>query len=96
MYRPAYRWDLPQIHVNPEDAARQGLRDGDRAQVLSHFGKVSAEVRIDGHLRRGVISMSHGWHEATVSRLTSALQGVAPLMTQPQMTALPVSLTKVA
>jgi anaerobic selenocysteine-containing dehydrogenase len=88
--------DLPQVHVSREDAALQGLEDGDRAQVLSDFGKVSAEVHIDGRLRRGVISMSHGWHEANVSQLTSAVQGVDPLTTQPQMTALPVSLTKIA
>jgi anaerobic selenocysteine-containing dehydrogenase len=93
---PGISRDLPQVNVNPEDAARQGLQDGDRAQVLSDFGKVSAEVHIDDRLRRGVISLSHGWHEANVSRLTSALQGVDPLTTQPQMTALPVSLTKVA
>jgi hypothetical protein len=40
--------------------------------------------------------MSHGWHEANVSELTSAIEGVDPLTTQPQMNALPVSLTKVA
>jgi anaerobic selenocysteine-containing dehydrogenase len=88
--------ELPQVHVSREDAALQGLKDGDRAEVLSDFGKVSAEVHVDGRLRRGVISMSHGWHEANVCELTSAVQGVDPLTTQPQMTALPVSLTKIA
>jgi anaerobic selenocysteine-containing dehydrogenase len=93
---PGISRDLPQVSVNPEDAARLGLRDGDRAQVLSDFGKVSADVHIDGRLRGGVISMAHGWHEANVCQLTSATQGVDPLTTQPQMTALPVSLIKIA
>lgn len=93
---PGISRDLPQVSVNPEDAARLGLQDGDRAQVLSDFGKVSADVHIDGRLRRGVISMAHGWHEANVCQLTSATQGVDPLTTQPQMTALPVSLIKIA
>jgi anaerobic selenocysteine-containing dehydrogenase len=88
--------DLPQVHVNPDDAVCQGLSNGDRVQVLSEFGKLCAQVHTDGRLRRGVVSMSHGWHEANVSELTSAIEGVDPLTTQPQMNALPVSLTKVA
>jgi anaerobic selenocysteine-containing dehydrogenase len=93
---PAVSRDLPQISVNPEDAACRELQDGECVQVLSEFGKLSAEVHIDRRLRRGVVSMSHGWHEANVCQLTSATQGVDPLTTQPQMTALSVSLTKVA
>jgi anaerobic selenocysteine-containing dehydrogenase len=88
--------DWPHVHVNPQDAADRGLCDGNRVQVASEFGELSAEVRIDSHLRRGVISMTHGWHEANVCHLTSATQGVDPLTTQPQMTALPVSLTRLA
>jgi anaerobic selenocysteine-containing dehydrogenase len=93
---PRISRDLPRVNVNPEDAAQQGLRDGDTAQVLSEFGKLCAEVHIDARLRRRVISISHGWHEANVCQLTSAIQGVDRLTTQPQMTALPVSLTKIA
>jgi anaerobic selenocysteine-containing dehydrogenase len=88
--------DLPHVHINSYDAEHRGLQDGNRVQVVSQFGKVSAEVHIDNRLRRGVISMSQGWHEANVSHLTSATSGVDPLTTQPQMTALQVSLTRVA
>jgi len=87
--------DLPCIRVGPEDAAARGLREGDRARLASEFGDLSAAVQIDPRLRRGVISLSHGWPEANVCRLTSATQGVDPLTAQPQMTALPVSLRKI-
>jgi len=86
--------DLPQLNIHPDDAADLGLTDGDRTQITSDFGEVCAEVRKDSHLRRGVVCMTHGWHEANVAHLTSATQGVDPLTTQPQMTALRVSLTR--
>jgi anaerobic selenocysteine-containing dehydrogenase len=86
--------DLPEVRVNPDDAAGRGLQSGDSARVTSDFGILDADVHLDARLRRGVISISHGWHEANVSRLTSASEGVDPLTTQPQMTALPVSLIK--
>ena len=86
--------DSPEVRVNPEDAAGRGLQSGDSARVASDFGVLDADVHLDARLRRGVISITHGWHEANVSRLTSASQGVDPLTTQPQMTALPVSLIK--
>jgi anaerobic selenocysteine-containing dehydrogenase len=92
---PTISRDLPQLRIHSEDAARHGLLEGDRAKVVSSFGTVCAEVHMDDHLRRGVVSMSQGWHEANVSHLTSAVSGVDPLTTQPQMTALPVSLTRV-
>ena len=86
--------DLPQIRVNPDDAAVRGLQSGDCATVTSEFGILDADVHLDARLRRGVISISHGWHEANVARLTSSIEGVDPLTTQPQMTALPVALNK--
>ena len=91
---PRFSRDQPCVHVSPDDAADRGLRDGDRAEIANDFGKVSANVRIDTHLRRGVISLPHGWAEANVCHLTSARHGLDPLTTQPQMTALPVSLTR--
>jgi anaerobic selenocysteine-containing dehydrogenase len=93
---PEVSRDLPQLRIHPQDAAREGLGEGDRALVESRFGKVSVQVHIDDHLRPGVVSMSQGWHQANVAHLTSARRGVDPLTTQPQMTALPVSLTRVA
>jgi anaerobic selenocysteine-containing dehydrogenase len=86
--------DLPQVCVNPDDAAPRGLGSGDCARVTSDFGILDADVRLDTRLRRGVISISHGWHQANVSRLTSSQEKVDPLTAHPQMTALRVSLSK--
>lgn len=86
--------DLPWVCVNPDDAARRGLQNGDCAQILSEFGRLDADVQLDARLRRGVVSISHGWHETNVCRLTSSRQGVDLLTAQPQMTALRVSINK--
>jgi len=91
---PRISRDRPYVNVSPGDAAERGLRDGDRARIANGFGQLSADVHIDTHLRRGVISLPHGWAEANVCQLTSATHGLDPLTTQPQMTALPVSLTR--
>jgi anaerobic selenocysteine-containing dehydrogenase len=86
--------DLPEVCVNPYDAASRGLVSGDCVRVTSQFGILDADVRMDARLRPGVISMSHGWHQANVSQLTSSREAVDPLTAHPQMTALRVSLNK--
>lgn len=91
---PGTSRDLPAVHLNPEDAARLGLQNDDRARIVSAFGQILAPVHIDKRLRAGVVSLSHGWPEANVCQLTSATQGVDPLTAHPQMTALRVSVTK--
>ncbi|MBS0578272.1 MAG: molybdopterin-dependent oxidoreductase [Proteobacteria bacterium] len=93
---PEVSRDLPRLRIHPQDAAREGLQEGDRAVVASSFGRVCVQLHLDDRLRPGVVSMSQGWHEANVAHLTSARRGIDPLTTQPQMTALPVSLTRVA
>jgi anaerobic selenocysteine-containing dehydrogenase len=93
---PGVSRDLPVLRIHPLDGTRHGVGEGDRAEVQSPFGKLCATVRLDEHLRPGVVTLSQGWHEANVARLTSASVGVDPLTTQPQMNALPVSLRPVA
>jgi anaerobic selenocysteine-containing dehydrogenase len=49
------------LQVNPEDAVRLGLKDGQTAQITSDAGIVSAPVEITDRVMEGVVSLPHGW-----------------------------------
>jgi anaerobic selenocysteine-containing dehydrogenase len=51
----------PLVRLAPEDAARRGLRTGDRARVFNARGELWLRVRIDHGLRAGVVSVPNGW-----------------------------------
>lgn len=48
-------------YMNPEDMADEGLSPGDEAEFTAKNGTIVAEVSSDASLRRGVISISHGF-----------------------------------
>jgi anaerobic selenocysteine-containing dehydrogenase len=48
-------------HVHPDDAARLGLRDGERARVSSRAGEVEVPVEVTDAVMPGVVSIPHGW-----------------------------------
>jgi anaerobic selenocysteine-containing dehydrogenase len=61
--------------VHPDDAARLGLRDGGHAQVVSEAGSVVAPVEVSDEMRRGVVSLPHGWgHDQPGVRLSIAAE----------------------
>ncbi|WP_432066625.1 molybdopterin-dependent oxidoreductase [Streptomyces sp. C10-9-1] len=61
------------LHVHPEDAARLGLRHGGRAAVSSDGGRIEAPVEVTEEVRRGVVSLPHGWgHDRAGTRLSVA------------------------
>ena len=49
------------LHMNPDDAGRLDLVDGDRVDVTSATAAVTVELRLDGAVRTGVVTMPHGW-----------------------------------
>ncbi len=46
------------LDISPEDAARYGVREGERVRVRSRRGSVTAPVRIDDGLRAGLVFMT--------------------------------------
>lgn len=63
------------LHVNGEDAARFGLRDGARARVTSRVGELIAVVEITDEVIPGVVSLPHGWgHDQPGARLRVAAE----------------------
>jgi anaerobic selenocysteine-containing dehydrogenase len=58
------------MHVNPTDAERLGLVDGERATLTSETGSIDAPVEVTDAIRAGVVSIPHGWgHDAPGVRM---------------------------
>ncbi len=67
------------LHVNPLDAERLHLDDGDPAELRSRTGTVIAPVVVTDAIMPGVVSLPHGWgHDVpgTAQHVASANAGV--------------------
>ncbi|WP_405994332.1 molybdopterin oxidoreductase family protein [Streptomyces sp. NBC_00986] len=61
------------LHIHPDDAERLGVVDGAPVRVKGAGGEVTAPAEITDGLRRGVVSLPHGWgHDRPGTRLTHA------------------------
>jgi anaerobic selenocysteine-containing dehydrogenase len=47
--------------IHPVDAERFGLNDGDHAKVSSEAGALVVPVEVTDAIKRGVVSLPHGW-----------------------------------
>ncbi|WP_105975370.1 molybdopterin oxidoreductase family protein [Streptomyces geranii] len=61
------------LHIHPEDAARLGVEDGAAVRIKGAGGEVVAPAEITDVVRRGVVSLPHGWgHDRPGTRLGHA------------------------
>lgn len=61
--------------VNPADAARTGVRDGELARLFNAQGEVRVKVSVSEDVMPGVISLPHGWgHGQPGTRLQVAAE----------------------
>lgn len=70
----------PSIRINPVDAKREGIIDGDKVEVYNQRGHVIAPVRLDEAIPPGTIQVWFGWRqrqfeEGTYSELLVPLGG---------------------
>jgi anaerobic selenocysteine-containing dehydrogenase len=66
--------------MHPEDAAERGLRHGHEVRVSSRVGSVVATLEASAAMRRGVVSLPHGFghaREGVRLRVASAHPGVS-------------------
>lgn len=47
--------------MNPDDMADDGISNGDEIEIASRHGKIRVRAEADPSLRRGVVSVSHGF-----------------------------------
>ncbi|MFD9317547.1 molybdopterin oxidoreductase family protein [Streptomyces sp. NPDC060053] len=98
------------LHIHPEDAERLGVLDGAPVRVKGAGGEVTAPAEVTDAVRRGVVSLPHGWgHDRPGTRLSHAatdpgvnvnqlLDGslLDPLSGNAVLNGVPVELTAVA
>ncbi len=88
-------------HMHPDDLARLDLAEGDCVTIRSPHGEIAAIVAAEGALRRGTISMAHGFgtnpgadepHRTggNTGRLISVEDGYDPVTGLPRMGNIPV------
>lgn len=62
----------PLVEVNPEDASRAGLRDGQKALVETRRGQLQLEVKVSPGVPRGILFVPFHFSEAHANLLTGA------------------------
>jgi anaerobic selenocysteine-containing dehydrogenase len=82
--------DEPEVLLHPDDAAAAGLADGAPVIVRGEAGELTATARVDPGMRRGAVSVPHGYPGANVNRLTSHLKA-DPLTGMARYSGLPVT-----
>jgi formate dehydrogenase major subunit/formate dehydrogenase alpha subunit len=73
-------YDRPRIEVNPDDAARLGIEDGQRVRIISRRGEVEADAWVTGRVPPGTVFATFHFPQANANRLTiAALDPVAKI-----------------
>jgi anaerobic selenocysteine-containing dehydrogenase len=91
------------LYMHPEDMSQEGFAPDDRISITGKYGQISARVRPDPTMRRGVVAMTHCWSgdpdgeptEGHTSRLVSMqIEDVQKIDGMPMQSSLPVKLGK--
>jgi len=64
-------------YLNPEDLAALGIAEGDTVEISSSSGRAIAIAGADPHIKRGVVSMAHGWGALPGSNEDPSVTGTA-------------------
>jgi formate dehydrogenase alpha subunit len=68
------------VEINPQDAEKLGIEDGQTVKVTSRRGTLQAKAKITARSDRGTVFMNFHFHEAAVNLLTNpALDPVAKI-----------------
>lgn len=70
----------PCLFINPEDAEREGIAEGEPCEVASAYGKVRLLAKLDANQPAGSIRVPHGWWKPeTAQGLEAGLSGAQQL-----------------
>jgi len=70
------------VEVNPADASRLGISDGDRVKVTSRRGSIEVTAQVSGRCGEGVVFIPFHYSEAAVNRLT--IRAIDPVANIPE------------
>ncbi|MCI5851407.1 MAG: molybdopterin-dependent oxidoreductase [Sutterellaceae bacterium] len=71
------------VDINPEDAAKRGIREGDRIVLRNQWGEAHARARVSIIVPPGTAGMQYGWRgnqnsQVLIPRQWDKLSGYAP------------------
>ena len=68
--RLAKRGRRPEAEIHPQTAARYQVADGALLEVETRTGRIAMHARLTDRILPGVVSLPHGWTEASANDLT--------------------------
>jgi anaerobic selenocysteine-containing dehydrogenase len=89
----APRPDQPLIEIHPSDAAAAGITDGGSVRVTSRSGSLVGVAKVGAGIRRGAVSIPHGFAAPNVSTLTTGARDTDPLTGMVLQSGVAVTLT---
>ena len=88
--------------LHPAEMAALGIQEGERIELESDHGRISAVARADETVRRGTVSISHGWGNlpgpdgahagVCVNMLSDSTRDVEAINAMPRLSAIPVNI----
>jgi len=76
---PGGRLDSPVLLLHPDDAADLGITDASDVELSSPTGTVTATAQLDDSIRRGSVSLPHGFAQPAVGSVTTGQVDTDPL-----------------
>lgn len=59
----------PVVRLNPADAAKRGIKDGDNVVIEAPLGSIKVKAQVTNLVMPGVTDIFHGWEQANVNEL---------------------------
>jgi anaerobic selenocysteine-containing dehydrogenase len=85
--------DEPVVRINPTDASEAHLEDGALVTITSAHGRLTATMTVDGNVRTGLVSVTHGRVGASPGQLTSSHEDVDLVTAMPQASGVAVTIS---
>ena len=76
---PGGRLESAVALINPDDARSRGIKDAGLVRLTSPTGSLTVTARYDDGMRRGAVSLPHGFADPAVGALTSGRVDTDPL-----------------
>jgi anaerobic selenocysteine-containing dehydrogenase len=83
----------PVVRLHPDDAIAVPVEAGDRVEVRSAHGHLTATVAVDANVRPGVVSVTHGRRGASPGLVTSSHAEVDRLTAMPHASGVAVTIS---
>lgn len=88
------REELPNLTMHPEDASVRGIADGQLVALTTASGRLEGRAALRGSIRRGAVTLPHGYDDVNVDDLTSSVE-LDLLTGMPVYSAIPVEVAPV-